>query len=75
MEMNNLALDDLNWHALHGGRDVIHQSAALFGVQQAEQVARLGVIIISCAVIVTVRITGDLQWRFPVFRRLGWATK
>jgi len=67
--------DDLDRHATHGGGDVVHQAALLLGGHQAEEVARLGVVVVPFAVIVTVGSAIKRQRRFRETLVLGRAFK
>src|SRR6266699_5135208 len=63
VEMCDLALDDLDRHALHGLGNVVHQPGSFIRIHKAEQIARLPVIVVAVAVIVAVGVAGDLQRR------------
>ena len=69
-EMAELAVDDVAWHAGHGGGDVLEQALALPVVEQAEQGAGLAIVVVAGAMIVAVGVAGDAQRRLAEFRRL-----
>src|SRR5262245_10534677 len=49
VEVDDLPLDDLQRHALHGGLDVVEQLLLLVRLHEAEQVARLPVVVVAGA--------------------------
>jgi hypothetical protein len=57
VEMADLTLDDLDRNALHRFGDVIHQPLLRFLANQAEQIARLAIIVIAVAMVVTRGVT------------------
>ena len=62
--MANLAADDLDGHAAHGVGDVVHEPLALLVIEQTEEIAGLGVVVIADAMIVALGIAGDRERRF-----------
>ncbi len=70
MEMAELALDDFLRHTRHRRRDVLEETLLLLGVQQAKQVARLRVVVVAIAVIVSRGVAADRQRRLGELRVL-----
>src|SRR5258706_12976862 len=65
-EQRDLPALDLIRHALHRRGDVVEQAALLLGVEQAEQVAGLRVVVIADPVVVAIGVTVQRQRRIGV---------
>src|SRR3977135_2429662 len=66
IEVNELALDNLEWHAVHRGLDVVKQLLLLIGAHQPEQLSGLTIVVVGVAMIVAGRVTHDLERWFAV---------
>jgi hypothetical protein len=58
--MLKLPVDDEAWHTLHGRRDIAEQALLFVCRQQAEEISRLGIVIIASAMIVAKGIAINL---------------
>src|SRR5258708_2147572 len=63
IEVNELALDDLDRHAVHRRPEVFKQLLLLIGRHQPEQVSGLTIVVVAVAMIVSGRVTHDLERR------------
>jgi hypothetical protein len=66
IEVNELAFDDLDRHAVHRFLNVVKQLLLLIGRHQPEQVSGLTIVVVAVAMIIAGRVTHDLERRLAV---------
>src|SRR4030081_808548 len=66
IEVNELALDNLEWHAVHRRLEVVKQLLLLIGAPQPDQVSRLPIVLVAVPMIVAGRDAHDLERRLAV---------